>query len=312
LRFATPLVVPGADALSHESSHNVVEVGSDAVVMRGMEDSTEIDIRAEIAKVQAELIFFRERCLLAFFGTSIHEVFQQEYTDWVQEKIETRAGAESNWRRATSRLAELLPLGPLPENAAKISRGDFRDFLFQEATPSFCVREGRIVWKISLLMDPTCCSPYCPTFPDLPAALENPARLSEIHSWLMRLPVDSTELANALCMVLPFIADADPSFAKLALDPATWRNVVHNDGDITEEQRAKRLKIVEGPWFAHVLNNAILHVLGSLANNHFLLIEDLLDHPHLVGGYTHLMPHYLFAVLFEKVAIVREFAQEGW
>ena len=58
----------------------------------------------------------------------------------------------------------------------------------------------------------------------------------------MSLPVDSTELANALCMALPFIADADPAFAKLALDPETWRSLVLTDRDITEEQRAKRLK----------------------------------------------------------------------
>ena len=244
----------------------------------------------------------------AFFGTPIHEVFQQEYTDWVQEKIVTRAGAVLNWQGATRRLAELLPLGPLPANSSKINREAFQGFLFQEATPSFCVREGRIVWKIRLFMDPTFCSPCCPTFPDFPAALENSARLSKIRSWLMRLPVDSADLANALCIVLPFIADSDPSFARLALDPATWRNVVLKDESITDEQRAKQLKVVKGPWFAHVLNNAFLHVFGALANNRFLLIKDLLDHPHLVGGYTHLMPHYVFAVLFEKVVILRQLA----
>jgi hypothetical protein len=53
------------------------------------------------------------------------------------------------------------------------------------------------------------------------------------------------------------------------------------------------------------LNNALLHVLGVLANNHFEVIADLLDHPNLVGAYTRLMPYYLFAVLFEKVKILR-------
>jgi hypothetical protein len=52
------------------------------------------------------------------------------------------------------------------------------------------------------------------------------------------------------------------------------------------------------------LNNSLLHVLAALANNHFEMIADLLDHPSLVGGYTGLMPHYLFAVLFEKVTVL--------
>ena len=126
----------------------------------------------------------------------------------------------------------------------------------------------------------------------------------------MSLPVDSPELANALCMVLPLISDADPAFAKLALDPETWRNLVLADRDITEGEREKLLQMVNSQWFAHTLNNALLHVLGTLTNNHFTMIEDYLDHRCLRGGYTHLMPHYLFAVLFEKVVILRRLSEE--
>lgn len=266
-----------------------------------------------MARVQGELLLLREECLPTFFGTPIHEVFQEEYAEWVHEKIVTRAGAVSNWQRATCRLAELLPLGSLAANSSKISREHFRDFLFQPSTPSFCVRDGRIIWEIGLFVERSFCVPYCATFPDLPSALENknlPARLSDLRRWLMNLSVDSTDLANVLCMVLPFVADADPAFAKLALDPGTWRNVIRGDRAMTEEQRAKRIKCVDGPWFGHILNNALLHVFGALANNHFSLIGDYLDHPYIYGGYTHLMPHYLFAVLFEKVAILRQVAQE--
>lgn len=262
--------------------------------------TTQIDIRAEIVRVQGEVIFFRDKCLPAFFDTPIDAVFEGEYADWVREKSDGRL---SKWQEATRRLAELLPLGPLAPNAAKLSREDFREFLFQEATSSFCIRDGRIVWSIRLFMDPTLWSAYCPAFPS--SALEIPDRVPEIRRWMMGLPVDSPELANALCMALPFIADADPSFAKLALDPATWSNLVLNDRGISEERRTKRLKVVDGPWFAHVLNNSLLHVLGALANNNFMAIEYFLDHPYLCGGYTHLMPHYVFAVLVEKVATLR-------
>ena len=224
-----------------------------------------IDIRAEIARVQGELLFFREGCLPAFFDTLSHEVFEAQYAEWVQEKIATRAGSLSNWQRATCRLAELLPLGPLAPNSSKSSREDFKEFLFHEATPSFCVEDGRINWKIGLFVDRSLCSAYCPTFPS--SALVDPARLAELRQWSTSLPVDSSELANALCMALPFIADADPAFAKLALDPKTWRNVVLGDRDISEEQRTKRLKMVDGLWFGHILNNALLHVLEDLQCN---------------------------------------------
>jgi hypothetical protein len=268
----------------------------------------QIDIRAEVGTVQRELLFFRDRCLPALFETPLDAVFECEYADWVHEKGNGRL---SEWQEATRRLADLLPLGPLAPNAPTLSREAFKEFLRQEATPAFCFREERIVSQIRLFVDPSFCAPYCPTFTDLASVLENlPARLADVRQWLMSLPADSIELSNALCMALPFVADADPGFAKLALDTETWRGVVLNDREISEEQRAKRLKCVDGPWFAHTLNNALLHTFGSLASNHFLMIEDFLDHPYLIGGYTHLMSHYIFAVVFEKVVILRQLAQE--
>jgi hypothetical protein len=260
----------------------------------------QIDIKAEVAKVQGELRSFRERVLPAVFETPLDAVFGDDYADWVRERSNGRL---SEWQGATRRLVDLLPLGPL--TSSTISREDFKEFLFQEATPSFSVEMGRIVWDIRLFVDRSLCSLYFPNID--PAAFEN---LAEIQRWLMSLPVDSPELANALCMVLPLIADADPTFAKLALDPETWHSLVLADRDISEEEHTKRLQLIEGLWFGHVLNNSLLHLLGALANNHFMVIEDFLDHPFLVGGYTHLMPSYVFAVLFEKVAILRRVSAE--
>jgi hypothetical protein len=40
------------------------------------------------------------------------------------------------------------------------------------------------------------------------------------------------------------------------------------------------------------------------------MIEDFLEHPFLIGGYSHLMPSYLLAVLLEKVAILRQLSEE--
>ena len=239
----------------------------------------------------------------AFLGTPINSVFPESYVEMVKDRMEERAGLASNWQRAACRLAELLPLGPLSANCRKITREDFLDFLFQESSPAFRIEGGRIVWEIELFIRREFSERR-----NLPAPIENlPASLPELGRWLLcQLP--GCELMNNLCYALPFLADANPSFAKLALDPETWRKIALADHD--EDERAERLEYVEGSWWSHGLNNALLHVLGALANNHFEAIKSFLDHPYLVARYTHLMPHYLFAVLFGKVAILRQLAQE--
>jgi hypothetical protein len=297
----------------------------------------DIDLKAEIAGVQAELIFFRQMCLPAFKGRPMPEVvdgmkmptlagrpinevmdglsLSRRFPELFPKKLLPFDGSLSMWQCAATRLADLLPLGPLPANTSKISRDDFRNFLYQSATSSFCLREGRIIWQISLNMNLWLCFYFCAVCSDLsadaPDALEKFLTcLPQVRRWLMGLPVESPELWNALCAVLPFVAEADPAFAKLALDPETWRNLVINDREITEEQRGNRLQFIDGYFGHHVLNEALLHTLGALAGNHFLLIEEYLDHPHICGCHARLMPHYLFAVLFEKVAILRQLAQE--
>jgi hypothetical protein len=89
---------------------------------------------------------------------------------------------------------------------------------------------------------------------------------------------------------------------------SSWQQaLVRGKAAVSEEQRRKWL---ESGIFRHIINNALLHLFGALANNHFMLIRDYLDHPCLYGGYTGLMPHYLFAVLFQKVCVLCQLATE--
>ncbi len=60
----------------------------------------------------------------------------------------------------------------------------------------------------------------------------------------------------------------------------------------------------------HGFNNALLHVIGSLANNQFDEIESFLNHPARIGGYTRLMPRYLVAVLHQKFRVLKELQRE--
>jgi hypothetical protein len=265
-----------------------------------------IDLQLEIGKVERELIFFSCKCVPALLAGLTRDF------DTLPEHIRNCTMTVPAWQRAAGQLAELLPCPS--RNLSNRNRDDFRAFLFQETKPSFLIQNDQIVWRISLFVDLWLCFVYCPLFcrdrAEAPGALDEfLTRLPEVRRWILGLPTCSSELFNALCMVLPFVADADPDFAKRALTPETWHNIVFANRDLTEADRARQLEWVHGSWFAGVLNNAILHVLGALANNHFLLIEGYLDHPHLDGRYTHLMPDYLFAVLFEKVAILRQLAQ---
>ena len=66
--------------------------------------------------------------------------------------------------------------------------------------------------------------------------------------------------------------------------------------------------MVDG-YFRRVLNNALLHVIAALACNRFEAVLDLLDHPNLTGYYTSMIPHYLLAVLVEKVQVLYEMAR---
>ena len=133
------------------------------------------------------------------------------------------------------------------------------------------------------------------------------AYFPEVRDWLLGLPVDETGLWNAICLVLPLLVDADLEFVLRALDTESWRGIVLGSPGLTPAERMRRLGVIDG-HFHRVLNNALLHVLGAMANNRFGDIPALMRHPNLIGGYTHLMPQYLLSVLLAKVLTLRELA----
>jgi hypothetical protein len=270
----------------------------------------EADLRAEVARVHRELVAFRDRLLPVFFEPD--GAHHWTLPGQPRDKIEIIANPLRDWRQAVCRLLDALPISPLGDAELPLERSEYEPFLWQPASASsHVVREGRIVWRIELFIGWDWGSEDVLSRiaegeergPDPFGDLER--RLPEAKRWLMSLPVDGSLLWNALSYALTPISDLDPAFAKLALDPETWRTIVHGDRTIDEATRSRRLQAIDGAWFTHVLNNALLHVLAALANNHFGVIADFLEHPSLVGRYTRLMPHYLFAVLLEKVEVLR-------
>lgn len=269
-------------------------------------EKNQIDLEAEIAQVLSEIAVFREECLPAMLDESLERPHEEGAARSASDSL-------SAWQAATCRLADMLR-----SPGAAIHREIFGE-LVNDATTSWRSQSGRIRWRIELFVPFDGALLYW-----YPASKEERERLSDCIEWPTehRLEIEAHLLGlyagrvdgdirevecalwNALCMVLPWIADVDPAFAKLALDKENWRNLALTNHALTHEQRQERLRLIDG-YFGRVLNNALLHVLGALANNHFFEIRGYLNHPNVRGSYTYHMPYYLFTVLYEKAAGLR-------
>jgi hypothetical protein len=272
-----------------------------------------IDLKAEMARVLGEIEMFRDECLPAMLPEPTVAGMPERASPPRGHKIEEGA-SHAAWVDAACQLADALRSSEFP-----ICAEAFREFA-RAATTSWRYREGCFRWRIELF------AVFDGALLWYPGVKEEQQRLSasadwptehriEIESRLLSLyarsprhiPGEDCALWNALCLVLPWIADVDPAFATMALDKDTWRTLTVTNHALTAEQRSDRLRLIDG-YFGHVLNNALLHVLGALANNHFRSIRDYINHPNLRGRYTYHMPYYLFTVLFEKVAVLRSLA----
>jgi len=267
-------------------------------------------LRNEIANVQSELIAFRDEYIPVFLDCPLLESMPDHVPDFVREQAVETSHRISSWQGAITKVSEALPISG--QQTTRIKTADFEDFMFTGATPGFEHLNDGIRWRISLMIRldwEYCCGwPLCLEQQERAEDRERVffANLPQIKDWLMGLSVTDSVLLNALCMILPFIADVDQAFAKLALDLETWRSLVTSYPQLSEEERRKSLDEIDHGHFLHAINNALLHVFAALGNNHFMSIRDYLDHPCLYGSYTGLMPHYLFALLFQKVSILQQ------
>ena len=264
-------------------------------------DVMEIDLMAEIARVRGELVSFRDVCLPAFFGRG-------GLPDAANPEPGPIGLTKAEWVRRSDGLLEALPHGG---RAGRLDLDDY-SFLHVAPEPSYSVDGGRIAWL---------CETFFPLYsdeqldyvrslmgggPDL--GNDRDTQVVRLPDLFLGLEVDDIVLSNTLSSALPLLVDPNPRFVRRALDPETWRGVVRGRPWLTPEDRAAKLAFIDGIWFRHGLNNALLHVLGAAANNRHGLLLELLDHPNLAGMYTHLMPHYLLGVLLAKVRALRALA----
>ena len=260
-------------------------------------------LKTEIGLVHRELTVFRDEFLPVILAEPLPGVMRSAAT----------SNRLSEWQSAVTRLMDFLPIS---SDMSKPNSEDFDAFMFTKGTPNFTVSETGVRWKISVFIpvDWEYNAFWPPFLPPQETALGREStfmgNLSQIKNWLMTLSVWDDELLNGLSYFLPLIADVDPAFVKLAIDPQTWQTLVESNAALSESDRGKMLGSIEHGHFRHATNNALLHVFAGLANNHFQEIRDYFDHPCLYGSYTRLMPHYLFALLFQKVSILHELCSE--
>ncbi len=269
-------------------------------------------------RVRHEMHVFRQEYLPVFLALTPEEIWGEIGANPEVVKVPSpshwrRPPPLSAWQRAVKDLATTLPAESSRPSSNPHFSGVYKEFI-EEPHPGFlpeepepCLRMANdaLVWQIK----PKCLldlSGYILQEPwtAVPNLDDTGSWLPQFKDWLMQIPPHSNQFYHSLCSGLPYIAYFDPAFAKLALDRTTWETIVERDPNMPAERRLHLLERFDGRMFRNVLNNALLHVFAALAGNHFFTIGELLDHPCIQGGYTHLMPYYLFAILLGKTRVL--------
>jgi hypothetical protein len=273
-------------------------------------DRTVLDLIAEADRVRAECRDLESRILPL--------LFTREQVAGDDEGSEGSPGALGTWRRVVRGLEAALPT-PDGRPGVPVDEAFLAGFLHQRADADFRIQWGRIVWKIEVftaldledghaawLLSTMLGEPV----PDAGARERLLSRFDEFRDWFLGARPDLVFVINTMCLLLPICVELDLDFVRRAFDLEGRLERIRSDTSLDEEERTQKLNEWSGPIPRHGFNNALLHVIASLANNHFDQIEPFLDHPARIGGYTGLMPHYLVAVLHQKVRILDELSHE--
>jgi hypothetical protein len=273
--------------------------------------SLEIVLGAEVDQVREELGLLVSRILPLLLPDG------QDAGGAAQQQDGPRS--LNSWQRVARELAAALPR-PDGRPGKPIDEAFLEGFLHQLALACFCVREGEIVWKNEVFMmvdlDDQSARHVLELMHGEPVA-ESGARgrllrdFDAFKNWFLGPAPEPVFVVNAMCSVLPTCVDLDLEFVREAFDLERRIARIRSDHSASEEERTRRLHDWSCLVVMHGFNNALLHVIAALANNHFDQIERFLDHPARNSGfYTGLMPHYLVAVLHQKVRILNELRRE--
>ena len=269
-----------------------------------------MDLVAEMERIRAEFLVLENRILPLLLRR------EQEQGN----KATSQEGPHElkTWQRVARDLAAALPTRE-GRPGIPIDEDFLKGFLHGLAEADFRIRQGRIIWRITnfmpLELDDQSASRVLELMYDAPvdevgATERLLSEFDEFEDWFLGPLPDVIFVINAMCSLLPCCVEIDVDFVCRAFDLETRIERIRSDISLGEKERKSKLDEWSKLVVMHGFNNALLHVIASLANNHFDQIETFLDHPAREGFYTFLMPHYLIAILHQKVRVVNELLRE--
>ena len=195
----------------------------------------------------------------------------------------------------------------------RVELRDFRRFTHSEPSIDYTVENGRIHWKISCYSEIDWLSAAYTTFRAgfgwPPKDESHPGYSIEASKrFLLDGSTDDVGYYNEYIAILAALADGEPAFVKGMLDPGAWQERIESNPKLSDEERPRQLQRLIAPvprgYFRLVMHNALLHVIGALANNRFGELASYIEHPEFVGRYSPLVPHYLYANLLAKSHVI--------
>jgi hypothetical protein len=263
-----------------------------------------LNIGKEIAQVQRELRLFRREYLpLLTEPVSVDDRWAYAATHNVALGANARI-----WEAATFSVADTLPLPP-DDRGSLFRPEDYAGLYRQARNPGFQIRDGQIVWEISIFMPVRVADD-----PKLAAHFGGPYQhVGQIVDWLLLLPLDDGRLWKGLSILLPAVAMEDEERAEDLLTTEFWVNRLREDRNRIplKDSHNDSEEFIQSGCFRHIMNSSVLHVLAALANNRFSSIGRFLQLQTRYGHYTKLMPAFIFSVLCEKVLILKRLSVSG-
>lgn|GEM_PF-4957495 len=252
-----------------------------------------IDSDALVAALRKELVTFKMELVPAFVSKTPITSIRRE-----------PALSIADWQSAADNL-----LKALQDDAMRSDRTDL-SVIDSHRLMRLMTRNGQAWWGAESPLPFEIVSKYCPVLSllDSERILTDHEHVGllvpEIKSWMVGLPIRSLVLHNSLSLVLPLLVDHDLEFVLNATTSVFWRDQLRIGSSLSRRAQNRVQLFLNGPIFSHVLNNALLHVISAMANNQFVLIRRLVDHPNLQGNYTGLMLSKIFETLQSKYTTI--------
>jgi len=305
------------------SARTLAVAGSLPQTIRPTDDpggGSRLDLASEVARLGSELDLFGHHYLPRLLAPRL-----LAYREGSARLIEIPGDPDRlrSWRAAVTRLGRMLPA-----DGATWPRGDpepaeFGDFLVDPAAGDGLPGAGRIDWRLSPLPEP-----WPEHREDVAreilagagfAASDEDSSVEQlrlhrhaVRRWLLALPTDRRLDPGLPSSLLPVLAEADPAFARRAIDTRRLEAAVRADRSLAPGEVARHVGYVRGYFYRSAVSSALARVLAALANNRFGEIGRFLDLPEIYGNWNAFMPRFLFAVLLGKVSVLRDLEWSGW